>query len=522
MKIYVYLLSLILLTTIPCTAAQAAITIPLTVTLSENVNVTGTPRIPVDLGGTTRYASYTSGSGSNTLIFTLSPQAGDVDLDGITITPSIDLNGGTMNDMAGNAAALTFTAPDTSGIKINYPSLGMDFIYDADGRYTLNGTAYNDLASFLAATGGSFTRASIGTYYDSTGTLQTVSSGTPRFDWDPVTHTAKGILIEDSRTNIIKASENFSGTGWTLDGAVLGSGGTSPNGSSNATSIAVGTGNNRLYVFDNSGVTGSKVFSIYLKSGAGSVIKITPVGGQSPNGTTTVDLSTNTLSGTNPSAQLINSGSGWYRVSIPLSVTVASGNSTYWVISNLGSSVFIWGAQLEQGAFPTSYIPTTSAAVTRAADSLIIPASGWFALGAGTLDLEAEIFGNTAGSFGIGIGSSGSNYLALPYVSTTGTPSSFFYRAAGAGPNLNGSPVLSFNTLFKIAGSYSAPNDSASFAKNGTLSATGSGISALSSATNLYLASSPINSTAITPGHYTKVRYFPLRVSDAQLQLLTQ
>lgn len=522
MKIYVYLLSLILLTTIPCTAAQAAIAIPLTVTLSENVTVTGTPRIPVDIGGTTRYALYTSGSGSNTLIFTLSPQAGDVDLDGITIAASIDLNGGTINDIAGNAAALAFTPPDTSGIKINYPSLGMDFIYDADGRYTLNGTAYNDLASFIAATGGSFTRASIGTYYDSTGTLQTASSGTPRFDWDPLTHAAKGILIEDSRTNIIKASENFSGTGWTVDGAVLGSGGTSPNGSSNATSIALGTGNNRLYVFDNSGVTGNKVFSLYLKSGAGSVIKISPVGGQTPSALISVDLSTNTLTSSNPNTQLINIGAGWVRVSIPVSVVVASGNSTYWTISNSGPSVLIWGAQLEQGTFPSSYIPTTSAAVTRAADSLIIPTSGWFALGVGTLDLEAEIFGNTAGSFGIGVGSSGSTYLALPYVSTTGTPSSFFYRSAGAGPTLNGSPVLNFNTLFKIAGSYSAANDSASYVKNGTLSATGNGISALSSATNLYLASSPLNPAAITPGHYTKVRYFPARVSDAQLQLLTQ
>ena len=194
--------------------AQAALNIPLTVTLSETVTVTGTPCIAVDVGGTTRYATYSSGTGTNSLTFTLAPQAGDVDLDGITVSSPIDLNGGTITDTKGNNATLTFTPPSTTNVKVNYPSLGMDFVYDADGRYTLNGTVYNDLTSFLSATGRTFTRASIGTYYDSTGTLQTAASGVPRFDYDPVTHAAKGILIEESRTNLATYSEqmdNWSG-----------------------------------------------------------------------------------------------------------------------------------------------------------------------------------------------------------------------------------------------------------------------------------------------------------------------
>lgn len=77
--------------------AYAAVNIPLTVNLSETVNVTGTPRIAVDVGGTTRYATYSSGTGTNSLTFTLAPQAGDVDLDGITVSSPIDLNGGTIN-----------------------------------------------------------------------------------------------------------------------------------------------------------------------------------------------------------------------------------------------------------------------------------------------------------------------------------------------------------------------------------------------------------------------------------------
>jgi hypothetical protein len=173
------------------------------VNLSEAVTVNtggGTPRIAVDVGGVTRYATYTSGSGTSALTFTYDAVLGDVDLDGVSVSSPIQLNGGTMKDAAGNDATLTFTAPNTSNVKVNYPSLGMDFVYDADGRYTLNGTAYNDLSSFLTATGGTFTRASIGKYYDVAGILQTAASSVPRFDYDPITHAAKGILIEEGRT----------------------------------------------------------------------------------------------------------------------------------------------------------------------------------------------------------------------------------------------------------------------------------------------------------------------------------
>ena len=192
-----------------------------TVNMSEAVTVNtggGTPRIAVDVGGQTRYASYASGSGSAALTFAYAPTIGDLDLDGIALSSPVDLNGGTITDLNGNPQTdLTFTVPNTSGVKIDYPSLSMDFIYDADGRYTLNGTAYNDLTSFLGASGGTFSRASIGTYFDSSGVLQTAPSGTPRFDHDPITHAPKGILIEESRINLQTSSQDIGS--WSYVGA---------------------------------------------------------------------------------------------------------------------------------------------------------------------------------------------------------------------------------------------------------------------------------------------------------------
>ena len=102
--------------------AWAAVSIPFTVNLSENVTVDttdGTPRIAVDVGGITRYAAYTSGSGTNALVFTYAMVSGDVDLDGVALSSPISLNGGTIKDTAGNDATLTFTVPNTSGVIVN-------------------------------------------------------------------------------------------------------------------------------------------------------------------------------------------------------------------------------------------------------------------------------------------------------------------------------------------------------------------------------------------------------------------
>lgn len=88
-----------------------------TAVFSENVFVTGTPRLALNVGGATKYATYLSGSHTNTLIFRYVVGSSDVDSDGIIIAPSIDLNGGTISD-GGNAASISFSPPDTSGVII--------------------------------------------------------------------------------------------------------------------------------------------------------------------------------------------------------------------------------------------------------------------------------------------------------------------------------------------------------------------------------------------------------------------
>jgi hypothetical protein len=90
-----------------------------TVVFSEAVAVTGTPRLVLTIGSTTRYATYLTGTGTSTLTFRYTVQAGDLDSDGIAVASPIDLNGGTIKDVPGNNAVLTFTPPDTSGVLVD-------------------------------------------------------------------------------------------------------------------------------------------------------------------------------------------------------------------------------------------------------------------------------------------------------------------------------------------------------------------------------------------------------------------
>ncbi len=98
------------------------------VNFSENVTVTGTPQITLETGSTDRLASYSSGSGASTLVFSYTVQSGDTssDLDYIS-TGALTLNGGTIKDSGTNNASLTLPTPGTAG------SLGYNKALVVDG-----------------------------------------------------------------------------------------------------------------------------------------------------------------------------------------------------------------------------------------------------------------------------------------------------------------------------------------------------------------------------------------------------
>jgi uncharacterized repeat protein (TIGR01451 family) len=101
--------------------------IAVTVAFSESVYVTGTPTLHLETGTMDRNATYTGGSGSNTLIFSYTVQDGDYspDLDYVA-SNSLALSGGTIKDSAGNNAPLTLPSPGGPGSLGANKNIGID------------------------------------------------------------------------------------------------------------------------------------------------------------------------------------------------------------------------------------------------------------------------------------------------------------------------------------------------------------------------------------------------------------
>ncbi|MRD46385.1 hypothetical protein GHT07_03790 [Caenimonas koreensis DSM 17982] len=107
---------------------NAGDTVSVTVTMTEATTVTGTPQIALNIGGATVYANYTSGSGSTALVFSYTIQAGQTDLDGISVDAnSLSPNGGTMSEPAAAAVLTHAGAASNASFKVDTtaPSLAI-------------------------------------------------------------------------------------------------------------------------------------------------------------------------------------------------------------------------------------------------------------------------------------------------------------------------------------------------------------------------------------------------------------
>ncbi|MGB8982758.1 MAG: sortase, partial [Anaerolineales bacterium] len=145
-------------TNVSSTHADGSYTTPevilITVTFSEPVNVTGTPQLTLETGTTDRVVNYSSGSGTATLTFNYTVQAGDTspDLDYVATT-SLALNGGAIRDAVNHDAALTLASPGTAG------SLGAN---KAIAIYTPLGITSPNNVTFVAGNLSSFTITTTG------------------------------------------------------------------------------------------------------------------------------------------------------------------------------------------------------------------------------------------------------------------------------------------------------------------------------------------------------------------------
>ena len=159
-----------------------------TANASETVTVTGTPQLPINIGGATRQADYVSGT--QALLFRYTVQAGDNDANGISVGSAISLNGGSIADAATNNANLALNSiGDTSGVLVDTVKPVIN---------PVGGT------TSTVVVGGSYTDAGANATDDQDGSLGSVT-GTGSVDTDTIgeyTITYPGAGVVDSAGNV--------------------------------------------------------------------------------------------------------------------------------------------------------------------------------------------------------------------------------------------------------------------------------------------------------------------------------
>lgn len=226
-----------------------------------------------------------------------------------------------------------------------------------------------------------FTRSSTATYFDATGVMRTAAANEPRYDHDPVTGALRGLLVEEQRTNLLLRSQEFdNAVVWILSGADrISNAIVAPDGTLTAEKLVETAVDAPHGVTQNvSLVSGTTyAFSFYAKAAERTVVSFFGAGGLSSIAGR-VNLTTGAVESGTVSVQ--NVGNGWWRISAVGASTFTGANSVSIQLYNVGgtylgdgtSGVFLWGAQLEAGSFATSYIPTTSATVTRASELPVV------------------------------------------------------------------------------------------------------------------------------------------------------
>jgi len=354
----------------------------------------------------------------------------------------------------------------------------------------------------------------------------------PRIDYDATNlGTAKGLLIEEQRTNLAQYSDAFNDAYWARTGVPTVTANTfiSPSGEQTADTIT-GSGSVFAGVYKHITSTNAATYtsSVYVKSGTSPFVVIlvnAGSGGAWFNLTTGAKGST---SGTVAAYDIFPVGNGWYRVWVS---AVANGttNATIWIapasadtVTSGTGSVYAWGAQVELGSFATSYIPTAASTVTRSAD---VPSvgTGQFPYNSteGTIVVNVSTFDTTSNlptHVNLSDGTT-SNYIRVN-ASPTAYKLRNFVRSGGVDVvNATSGGATVANEPFKVGVYYKANSFNSSV--NGAISTEVTTGAVPSAATTLSLGNWFTSAGTFLNGHIRQITYTPRRITNAELQQKT-
>jgi hypothetical protein len=420
---------------------------------------------------------------------------------------------------------------------------GVDFFADASLVMIPEGYATGVVYGQRPLTSDSqltFTRASTATRVNSSGLIETVASNVPRLDYLGATCGPR-LLLEPQRSNVHLNSSNM----WAM--SEFNSGGAAVPTKSQELNITSPTGyNDAVVVTGGSGSVGSwgiyeliptvinagqqVTVSVFAKAGTNDFIHLANA---NISATGSLIAFFNLSNGTTPTAgaRIENWGNGWYRCIMPTVTLTANTSASYnvgcyvtpstsannWSTDYTGKSVYLFGIQVEAGAYATSHIPTTAAAVTRLADACSKTGiSSLIGQTEGTLFVEANVPSGYDGNNLFITASDGTSYNLIFINRVAGKAEIYVANGGVTQVSFTEANVLSTG-VHKLAIAYKA-NDFAFYVDGVLVHSASSGSVPACSRVNVgsYVADSlPYND------RLAQALLFKTRLSNEQLQTLT-
>ena len=404
-----------------------------------------------------------------------------------------------------------------------------------------------------------FTRGSIGTRVNRNRLIETVDVNQPRFDYDPVTGECKGLLIEESRYNDWLYSGQNVTTSWSTGGTGTLSIDTTqiaPDGSTNTIKFteSTTTASGRRFSQNITVASGtSYTVSVFAKQPTGSAPRYFSILFWNTAFTTfqiiTFDpLNGRVLSNSSGNTTFVEKyPNGWWRFGATATATasvnigfdfrftnsVSSGGNNggpYGNYTGDGSSyLYFFGPQVENGAFMTSFIPTSASRVTRSADLASMTGtnfSSWYNQSEGTIYVNNKIpyTPSSVSLYFLIFGINAGNRHSIEQTTANGLT----YITQNSGGiqywSTSGSGVLPANTNRKTTYAYSSSNSKTLLSGTSNQTYTFS----VKSTTDVYKSMTTMyigrfsDSLYFLNGTISRLTYYPRRLKDNQLVLLTQ
>lgn len=371
------------------------------------------------------------------------------------------------------------------------------------------------------------TRAGEATRYNRSGLVEVVGANKPRWDYDPVTLALKGLLIEETRTNVVTYSQQMWDTAYWGVGATLANFYTVTQSSDVGNIYGSGSAAKFVATASTAVLFARKTVTLGAGTYAGSIFVYVP----SQAGVTSWQIAIDAADTELSVSATQTAFNRWVRVEVPAFTTAAS--RAFWDFNIYvngttpapGFTFYATGAQLEAAAFHTSYIPTTASTVTRNIDRIVMSggsfSAGWYNATQGTLFAEASTFaaaGNGRRFVEISDGST-SNRMLID-ISPLG-PNRGYAAAAGSAVLDAPDDAYTAGTVSRMALAYKTADYA--LVSNGRTAITSTS-AAVPTVSQITLGSNHDGTTATgnaLNGHLRRIMYWPTRLTNAQMQAIT-